>query len=115
MDGSNVSVMVTVGQLTKQKVHNFVEYCKTNLDLPQEVVDQLTRLDNMGEVALLAAFKGELLPHKQAILNRDEHALCFANLGLQDCMNSATEEQREKVWQYLNLFVEIAEIKRKEA
>ena len=37
MDGSNVSVMVTVGQLTKQKVHNFVEYCKTNLDLPQAV------------------------------------------------------------------------------
>ena len=43
------------------------------------------------------------------------HALCFANLGLQDCMNSATDEQREKVWQYLNLFVELAEIKRKQA
>ena len=57
MDGSNVSVMVTVGQLTKQKVHNFVEYCKTNLDLPQEVIDKLVQLDNMGEVALLAALK----------------------------------------------------------
>ena len=115
MDGSDVSVMVTVGQLTKQKVHNFVEYCKTNLDLPHEVIEQLTRLDNMGEVALLAAFKSELLPHKQADTDRDENALCFANLGLQDCMSSATEEQREKVWQYLNLFVEIAEIKRKQA
>ena len=115
MDSSNVSVMVTVGQLTKQKVHNFVEYCKTNLDLPQEAIEKLTQLDNMSEIALLAAFKSELLPHKKAIVDRNEQALCFANLGLQECMSGATNEQRDKVWQYLNLFVEIAEIKRNEA
>ena len=111
MDGSNVSVMVTVGQLTKQKTHNFVDYCKTNLDLPQTVIDKLNQLDNMSEIALLAAFKSELLPHKKAIVGRDESALCFANLGLQECMSSATAEQRDKVWQYLNLFIEIAEIR----
>ena len=97
--------MVTVGQLTKQKVHNFVEYCKDNLDLPQAVIDNLIQLDSMSEVALLAAFKSELLPHKKAIVDKNEQALCFANLGLQECMSSATAEQRDKVWQYLNLLL----------
>ena len=111
MDGGNVPVkMTTIGQLTKQKVHNFVEYCRANLDLPEEACIQLAQLEGMGEVALIAALKSELYPYRNAVGERDAEALPpqFKSLAVQ-CLHSSTDEQCNMVWRYLELFCDIVD------
>ena len=107
MERGDVSVVVTVGQLAKEKCNNFVLFCEANLDLSQRESAKLKQLNALGEVALLAALKEELYPHRDAVRARDLEHLPTDFQELATTVMDEEDSTQDTIWRYLELFCDI--------
>ena len=97
--------MTSVGEITKQKFHNFVQFCVNDIGVSAEDEANLKHADSQSATILLTAFKENISPHIDAVKRREIEVL-------QQAMNmkaNLTPEQLERICLYMELFHELAQ------
>lgn len=107
----------TCGAVLKQKLSNFVGWMQ---ELGVQV-ENTASLHSMPEALVMAAVQETLLEHKEIVKSRQLDTLCNAVnasgdkdlLAAMDAFkskaDSLTEEQLDKFWRYMDLFVLLVE------
>jgi hypothetical protein len=103
-------VIVTVGELLKQKFGNFVLFCESELDAPEDLMVELRRANKLPSVALIAVLAEMTSANREAIESKDVEKLGGALNWerLRDLQKSTSHEQQEKIWAYLSCFLELS-------
>ena len=94
------NMITTIGQVTKEKFHNFVVYCLALDGVSSEDRQELELADKMTATCLLALFKEQLTPAVMKSVKQrqlSEVALLPAGLRLET-------EHVEKICAYIELF-----------
>ena len=109
--GGGDAVVITKGDLLVIKFTNFVDYCSKWLYLDAEQLKAMQAAKLMHANALVYAIRTHLLPHKQAVLDRNVEAFSNSSEDLWSSatfqLASASDEVQDKVWRYLELFCEL--------
>ena len=101
--------------MIKDKFNNFTVFCVQELNINEEAKLRLAQMNAMSSEILIATFMQTLHPHKVAIENHDE--TCIGKIvevsdELKDVLlqafESASDAQQEKMWRYLNCFLELS-------
>lgn len=94
----------SIGELTKEKFHNFVEYCVNEIGVTEKEAETLQDADKQSATILLTAIKQNISPHIDGIRARDKFVL-HQTFQMRPTM---TEAQVEKVCLYMELFHELS-------
>lgn len=94
----------SIGDVTKEKFHNFVEFCINDVGVNEQEEATLRDADQQTATILLTAIKQNISPHIQAVRERDVKVL-QETLQMKPTM---TRQQLEKVCLYMELFHELS-------
>ena len=112
-----MSETITVGKVIKQKFTNFVRFCETYLQMKEEDLSDLKKLEQLGPELLIATLREVLIPCSKAIKAEDVKLLesQLAELvsderrrdSLLLPLRAANHDQSIRLWRYLNCFLEL--------
>ena len=95
----------TIGEVTKQKFHNFVVFCGSIEHISQEAKGKLDDLDKQSAMILLSIFREYVSPHMEQIKQRDISAMAW-------CIPSGVmldHGQIDRLCNYFELFDHLAQ------
>ena len=66
---------LSIGELTKEKFHNFVEYCVNEIGVPEAEANNLREAERQSATVLLTAIKEHISPHIESVRERRTEVL----------------------------------------